>query len=168
MIAIDTNVFIYAIDRRDATKRAAARALLKRLAASANGAVLLWQVAGARFGFGGMLGGLAAAGGLMAAGGGAAGAAINALALGSEASVEHAVAQLLATAIARNKLGLPRDDRIWFLLCELESQIARQLQGLVPFSDADAPSVKALERKARMVRRAIEYLVDHWLAPLLR
>lgn len=131
----------------------------------AGGAAIVGALA--RFGFGGMVGGLAAAGGLMAAGGGAAGAAINALALGSEASVEHTVAQLLATAIARHKLGLPRYDRIWLLLCELESQIARQRQGLVPFSDADAPSVKALERKAGAVRRAIEYLVDHGLAPLL-
>lgn len=121
----------------------------------------------ANFGFGGMVGGLATAGGIMAAGGGAVWAAINTLVFAPEAAVEHTVAQLLATAIARHKLGLPRDDRIWFLLCELESQIARQLQSLVPFSDPDAPSVKALERKARTVRRAIEYLVDHGLAPLL-
>lgn len=46
MIAIDTNIIIYAIDRRNATKRAAARALLKQLGAPASGAALLWQVAG--------------------------------------------------------------------------------------------------------------------------
>lgn len=46
MIAIDTNVFVYAIDRRDVKKRAAARTLLRQLAAPRSGAVLLWQVAG--------------------------------------------------------------------------------------------------------------------------
>lgn len=58
----------------------------------------------AAFGPGGMVGGLAAAGGIMAAGGGAAGAAINALASAPEASVEHTLAQLVATSIARQKL----------------------------------------------------------------
>ena len=46
MIAIDTNVILYAIDRRDLRKRAAARALLRQLAAPPPKAVLLWQVAG--------------------------------------------------------------------------------------------------------------------------
>lgn len=62
---------------------------------------------------------------------------------------------------------LQRDDRVWFLLCELEAQIAYQLQNLSPLSDVDARSVKALERMARALRQAIEYLVDHELAPLL-
>lgn len=46
MIAIDTNVFIYAIDARDPTKKAKARALLRQLATPPINAVLLWQVAG--------------------------------------------------------------------------------------------------------------------------
>lgn len=46
MIAIDTNVLLYAIDRRDLGKRAAARALLRQLANPPSDAVLLWQVAG--------------------------------------------------------------------------------------------------------------------------
>lgn len=45
MIAIDTNVFIYAIDAQEPKKRATARALLKQLAAPPNDGVLLWQVA---------------------------------------------------------------------------------------------------------------------------
>ena len=81
--------------------------------------------------------------------------------------VEQALAQLVANAIARHKLGLQRDERVWFLLCELETQIARQLQSLSPFSDVDAPSVKQLERKAQAVRQAVEYLGAHKLAPLL-
>lgn len=121
----------------------------------------------AAFGPGGMVGGIATVGGLMAAGAGTAGAAINALALAPEASVEHSLAQLLATAIARHKRGLPRDDRVWFILCELEATIARQRQSVGRFIDGNTPSVKALERKARAVRQAIEYLVDHGLGPLL-
>lgn len=46
MLAVDTNVFIYAIDRRDLQKRAAARLLLTQLATPPSSAVLLWQVAG--------------------------------------------------------------------------------------------------------------------------
>lgn len=46
MIAIDTNVILYAVDRRDLRKRAAARALLGQLVMSSNKGVLLWQVAG--------------------------------------------------------------------------------------------------------------------------
>lgn len=46
MIAVDTNVFLYAIDQRDVVKRAKARALLKQLAAPSANAVMLWQVGG--------------------------------------------------------------------------------------------------------------------------
>lgn len=46
MIAVDTNVIVYAIDRRDLKKRAAARVLLKQLAMPPSSAVMLWQVAG--------------------------------------------------------------------------------------------------------------------------
>lgn len=46
MIAVDTNVILYAIDRRDLKKRAAARALLSKLATPPSQGVLLWQVAG--------------------------------------------------------------------------------------------------------------------------
>jgi predicted nucleic acid-binding protein len=46
MIAIDTNVILYSVDRQDLRKRAAARALLKQVAVPPGQAVLLWQVAG--------------------------------------------------------------------------------------------------------------------------
>lgn len=121
----------------------------------------------AAFGPGGMAGGLAMMGGLMAAGSGMAAAAANALVSAPEAVVEHAVALLLARAIALEKRKLPRDDRVWFVLCELQAQIARELQRLRPISDKDAPSVKTLERKAQAVRRAIEYLIEHGLGPPL-
>ncbi|MEX2172476.1 MAG: PIN domain-containing protein [Pirellulales bacterium] len=45
MNAIDTNVFVYRLDRFDPKRRAIARALTRQLA-SARDTVLLWQVAG--------------------------------------------------------------------------------------------------------------------------
>jgi predicted nucleic acid-binding protein len=46
MNAVDTNVFIYSIDRRDLAKRAKARDLLRHLRSTPPTTVLLWQVAG--------------------------------------------------------------------------------------------------------------------------
>jgi predicted nucleic acid-binding protein len=46
MNAVDTNVFIYRLDRRDLVKRAKARDLLQQLSVSPAPTVLLWQVAG--------------------------------------------------------------------------------------------------------------------------
>lgn len=46
MNAVDTNVFVYAIDRRDAAKHAKANVLLQSLASATTTTVLLWQVAG--------------------------------------------------------------------------------------------------------------------------
>jgi predicted nucleic acid-binding protein len=46
MNAIDTNVLIYRLDRRDLVKRSKARDLLQHLSATPTSTVLLWQVAG--------------------------------------------------------------------------------------------------------------------------
>lgn len=46
MIAVDTNVFVYRLDRRDPTKQAKARELLRRLSADREPTGLLWQVMG--------------------------------------------------------------------------------------------------------------------------
>jgi len=46
MNAVDTNVLIYRLDRRDPIKQAKARALLRRLTTDAEPAVLPWQVLG--------------------------------------------------------------------------------------------------------------------------
>ena len=45
MIAVDTNVFIYALDADDPVKQAKAQALLQRLMQTTGSAVLPWQVA---------------------------------------------------------------------------------------------------------------------------
>jgi predicted nucleic acid-binding protein len=46
MNAVDTNILIYSLDRRDLVKRAEARKLLRELTLSAMPSVLLWQVLG--------------------------------------------------------------------------------------------------------------------------
>jgi predicted nucleic acid-binding protein len=46
MIAIDTNVLIYSIDRHDPIKRSKARALLRQLRARSGDVVIPWQVVG--------------------------------------------------------------------------------------------------------------------------
>ncbi len=119
----------------------------------------------AAFGPGGMIGGLVAAGGLMAAGGGVTGAAVKMLASAPEALIQDTLARLLATAIARHKLREPRDDRIWFVLCEFESQIAREQHRVEPLSDPDAPSCRAHRRKAQAVRQALECMIKIGLGP---
>ena len=44
MIAIDTNVFIYSIDRNDLVKRAKARSLLRQLRLQSENVTIPWQV----------------------------------------------------------------------------------------------------------------------------
>ncbi len=46
MNAIDTNVFVYRLERKDPTKRAKAKNLLTQLRAASVSTVLLWQVVG--------------------------------------------------------------------------------------------------------------------------
>ena len=46
MNAVDTNVFIYRLDRREPVKQGKARSLLRQLALDTTPTVLLWQVLG--------------------------------------------------------------------------------------------------------------------------
>jgi predicted nucleic acid-binding protein len=46
MIAIDTNVLIYSVDRNDIVKRAKARALLRQLRLRPDDVIIPWQVMG--------------------------------------------------------------------------------------------------------------------------
>ncbi len=46
MNAVDTNVLVYSLDRRDATKQLKARSLLRHLRRARGNTVLLWQVLG--------------------------------------------------------------------------------------------------------------------------
>jgi hypothetical protein len=112
-----------------------------------------------------MIGGLLTAGALTSAG-----ASVTTAALaGGETveTVEGVVVQHLATAIARKSLGLLQDNGPWLALCELESQIASELQRLEPYCDPGASVLKTLQKKASSVRRAIEYLIDHELALII-
>ena len=46
MIAIDTNVLIYSLDRHDPVKRTKARSLLRRLHLQPDDVIIPWQVMG--------------------------------------------------------------------------------------------------------------------------
>jgi predicted nucleic acid-binding protein len=46
MIAIDTNILVYSIDRHDPVKRSKARTILRQLRSQANDVLLPWQVLG--------------------------------------------------------------------------------------------------------------------------
>lgn len=46
MNAVDTNVFIYRLDRRDPVKQGKARSQLRQLALDATPTILVWQVLG--------------------------------------------------------------------------------------------------------------------------
>jgi predicted nucleic acid-binding protein len=46
MNAIDTNVFVYALDNDDPTKQSKAQELIQRLVSESESTILLWQVAG--------------------------------------------------------------------------------------------------------------------------
>jgi predicted nucleic acid-binding protein len=46
MIAIDTNVLVYSVDRNDIVKRAKARALLRQLRLQPDNVIIPWQVVG--------------------------------------------------------------------------------------------------------------------------
>lgn len=46
MIAIDTNILIYCLDRTDSVKRTKAKAVVRKLASGSDDAILMWQVAG--------------------------------------------------------------------------------------------------------------------------
>ena len=46
MNAVDTNVFIYRLDRREPIKQAKARDLLRHLGSDPTPTILLWQVLG--------------------------------------------------------------------------------------------------------------------------
>ncbi len=116
----------------------------------------------AAFGPGGMLGGLLTAGTLTAAGGGAVAAALASASASAEA-VESVVVQRLATAIARDKLKVGYDPTPWFALCELEEQIAYQLQRIETFSDKKCHGLQRLRRKESAVQRAIQHMVDKQL-----
>lgn len=119
----------------------------------------------AAFGPGGMVGGLVTAAALASAGAGTTVAAALASSSSPPEMLEAALVQQLATAIARAALKDPRDDESWSVLSNLETEIARELQRLQPYSDEKAPIVKSLQRKAAAVRRTLSYMVKKGLVP---
>jgi len=108
-----------------------------------------------------MVGGMALAGTLI--GTGAVTTASAALTGASKPVLEVEVLRRVAHARARQLLGLGQDPFDWLLLTAMEGQIASELSQLSSFSDESAGSVKVLKEKAKLLRKAIEWLLDQGL-----
>lgn len=120
----------------------------------------------AAFGPGGMIGGLITAGSLVTAGG--TGITYGLVGTGTSAeTVESVITRLLTSAILRQQQGLEQDPSVWRTLVDTEREIRREHERLDEFSDPAAASIKELQRKIRAIERAIEYLTEHHLEPVI-
>lgn len=120
----------------------------------------------ASFGPGGMLGGLLTAGTLATAGGG--GIAFSLASSGTSAeTLEAVVERQLATAILRRLQNLEPNPLIWSTLVQIESEVRRQHERLDEFSDETGPALTELKRKIVAVERALTYLRENGLEPVV-
>ena len=133
--------------------------------AGVSGAAAIVGAPGA-FGPGGMVGGLVTAGALAGAGAGLTGVAATLASSASAETVLGVVVQQLATAIVRKKLQDPNDYSPWFVLSNLEMEIARECQRLESYSDPKAATISIVRRKADIVRLALRYMMDNGLSPV--
>lgn len=122
----------------------------------------------AAFGPGGMIGGLALAGGLMSAGTGVLTVAASPTAMDASMIRTQAV-RCMAYARAQRDLDIPGDRfAAWHYLTGWHSELATERARLQPISDRDAPTLKSLGEKIRIVEKAIRWLAEHELAPALQ
>jgi hypothetical protein len=115
----------------------------------------------AKFGPGGMIGGMAFAGTLV--GTGALAAASAALVGAPRAVMEVEVVRRMTHARARKLLGLPQDLSDWSFLTQMESVANAELGRIVAFSDKNAPSVRELRAKVDLVTKAIKWMIERGL-----
>lgn len=90
-------------------------------------------------------------------------AASAALADAPQVVLEVEVLRRIAHARARQLLGLDLDPFDWLLLTAMEGRVGGELARLSAFSDGNAVSVKVLKEKAKLLRRAIEWLLGQGL-----
>lgn len=120
----------------------------------------------ASFGPGGMIGGLLTAGTLATAGGG--GIAFSLASSGTSAeTLEAVVERQLSTAILRKLQNLEPNPLIWSTLVQIESEVRRQHERLDEFSDETGPALTELKRKIVAVERALAYLRENGLEPVV-
>lgn len=122
----------------------------------------------AAFGPGGMVGGMALAGGLIGAGSAVtAGAALPTNM--SEAMVRTQVIRCLAFARSQRDLGMPSNDhQSWHYLNAWRDQLAAERERLALLSDENAPSMKAVSAKLRVVDKGLRWMMEQGLAPAIR
>ena len=108
-----------------------------------------------------MVGGMALAGTLIGSGAVTATSAL--LSDAPQVVVETEVLRRMAHADARKRLCLPQDPSDWLLLSTMESQIASALHQLQAFGDEDSSAVTELYAKAKLLRRAIAWMLDRGL-----
>lgn len=127
-------------------------------------AVITSALAG--FGPGGMIGGLLTAGTLVGAGGG--GIAFSLASPGTTAeTVEAVIQRRLAAAILRDRQNLEPDYTLWRILSANEIAFRREYERLDEFSDDSAQGLKELKKKLETIERAMKYLSENGLEPML-
>ena len=120
----------------------------------------------AAFGPGGMVGGMALFGGLASAGAAVTtgAAAVSA----ADAPLDQIVTDLLirvSAARARQMLDVSLDPRVWTHVVTIESEIAPELNRLLPLSDPKSPRLADLRRKLAVVRKLLTYMAGHSIQP---
>jgi hypothetical protein len=80
--------------------------------------------------------------------------------------VELTAVRLVAAELARQREGLDPDPQVYPTLARAESEVMRDLARLAPFSDARAPSLRALDRQRIALGRAIRTLEKGGLGPV--
>jgi len=120
----------------------------------------------ASFGPGGMIGGLLTAGTLVTAGGGGIAFGLASSATNAQ-TLEAVVERRLTAAILRDLQSQVPDPEVWKVLTAIEMELRREHEKLDEFSDLASPTLKELKRKIEVVERALKYLSEHDLDPIL-
>ncbi|MBY9075966.1 lipase family protein [Nocardioides sp. WL0053] len=118
----------------------------------------------AAFGPGGMVGGMILAGGLVGSGSVTAATAVLARDVSAQ-TLETEIVRRMAVGHARKALGLDPDHSSWLVFAEIESYLAAEHARLSPLSDEKSATIRELNRKVRIVRKAIDWMVRHGLTP---
>lgn len=119
----------------------------------------------AALGPGGMIGGIAAIGGLTGAGAAVTTAAV---ATGSAAGQQMDSTRLIlrvAADYSRKLLDLPYDSNAWYLLGEAETHLGAAINRWAAFSDPKAPGLSARREELAIVKRLLQFMRDHEMAP---
>jgi pimeloyl-ACP methyl ester carboxylesterase len=129
----------------------------------AGGAAIVGSLAA--FGPGGMVGGLALAGGMVGAGASIIGASVMASSEVSPDMLRTQLIRLMTVTKAAVDLGLVSDGgSLWLLVNDLHSKESNRLWMLESLSDKDAPSLKEIRAKIKILEQTLAWLVEERLS----